>query len=363
MAKVKTLTVYPSGYVADDYAYESASNIENGYNSADNTTYAKIFLKTGSSAETYIYYTFDLSNIPSEAVITSMACSAKANVSVSNSNYISTKTMQLYSGTAAKGSSSILSTSADVKTMTVGDWTVDELSDIRLKLYAKRGTFSTSKNIYINFYGATLTITYTEPDIVPIVGNTTIGGVLKELAGGYCNIGGAWKAICKSYATVNGVWKPIWKADEIVLYTWKKYKVNTASETTYSLVESTAITYVSSTVWNSDMDNYGGETIYKTMSFDDATGNITFSDSIGTITSRANMKTLVNTYGNTYAYVKGYCKFKIDSDDELCRIVMMTNGETTTTQSQGNYIEDVISENYNAYPDNGIQDGYWYVRL
>lgn len=31
-------------------------------------------------------------------------------------------------------------------------------------------------------------------------------------------------------------------------------------------------------------------------------------------------------------------------------------------QHQGTYIEDVTSTNPSAYPDNGIQDGYWYVK-
>lgn len=33
-----------------------------------------------------------------------------------------------------------------------------------------------------------------------------------------------------------------------------------------------------------------------------------------------------------------------------------------TTYSQGEYIEDVESDNENAYPTNGYQDGYWYVK-
>ena len=34
-----------------------------------------------------------------------------------------------------------------------------------------------------------------------------------------------------------------------------------------------------------------------------------------------------------------------------------------TTYSQGTYIEDVESDNENAYPTNGYQDGYWYVKV
>lgn len=222
MATVKTLTVYPSGYVSDDYAYASASNLENGYNSADNTTYATINLTTGSGAETYIYYTFDLSAIdlsaiPDGAVITSVSCSANVTISSTSIRYISSRTMQLYSGTTAKGSSASIPSSAAATTITAGNWTKDELTDCRLKLYAKRTRSGTTTAININFYGASLTIEYAEPDIIPIVGNITVGGVAKTLAGGYVNIGGVWKTICKSYSNINGIWKPMYTTSSVQL--------------------------------------------------------------------------------------------------------------------------------------------------
>lgn len=33
------------------------------------------------------------------------------------------------------------------------------------------------------------------------------------------------------------------------------------------------------------------------------------------------------------------------------------------TEAKGSYIDDVFSDDENAYPDNGIQDGYWYVKI
>lgn len=35
---------------------------------------------------------------------------------------------------------------------------------------------------------------------------------------------------------------------------------------------------------------------------------------------------------------------------------------TSPTNVRGTYIDDVESDDENAYPDNGIQDGYWYVK-
>lgn len=202
-----TITVYPSGYVSDDYSYQSASNIENGYNSADNSTLAKIYATNGALAETYFYYTFDLSAIPSDAVITSVTCSAK----LQGDNHLENQTVQLYSGENAKGSPASMPQYWErVVSITAGDWNREELNNCRLKLYAKRSRSSTtaSSKYVIRFYGATLTIEYAEAASVPIVGNVTIDGVAKELSMGYCNIDGVWKEIAESYVNVDGIWKP-----------------------------------------------------------------------------------------------------------------------------------------------------------
>lgn len=202
-----TITVYPSGYVSDDYAYKRIAKIENGYASADSTSYALIYATEGALAETYFYYTFDLSAIPSDAVITSVTCSAK----LQGNNNLTHQTVQLYSGENAKGSPASMFTYWErVVSITAGDWNREELNNCRLKLYAKRSSdLMTDTSVYgIFFYGATLTIEYAEAANVPIVGNVTIDGVAKELVGGYCNIGGVWKEIAESYVNVDGVWKP-----------------------------------------------------------------------------------------------------------------------------------------------------------
>ena len=64
---METITVYPSGYINN--ASASISNISNAYTSTDSTTYAQINLKTGRGALTDVFFTFDLSSIPSNATI------------------------------------------------------------------------------------------------------------------------------------------------------------------------------------------------------------------------------------------------------------------------------------------------------
>lgn len=195
-----TLTVYPSGYVSDDYSYKSIKSISNGYASANSIfTYATIEATVGG-AETYFYYTFDLSELPPDVVITSVTCLTTAEASL----MFETATVQLYSGTNAKGSAVAMGEKVSVES---GTWTRKELEDCRLKLYGKTKEGST-RTADIRFYGATLTIEYAEAANVPIVGNVTIEGVAKELSMGYCNIDGVWKEIVKSYANINGIWKP-----------------------------------------------------------------------------------------------------------------------------------------------------------
>lgn len=154
-----SVTLHPTG-VASDYAYASISSQTNGYNEASNTTYATINLTTGSGATTYIYYTFDTSVIPANATITSVTCQAKAYINTTNSSRITTRQIQLYSGTSAKGSAYTVSNSTTAFTMTPGSWTRSELNNARIRLYAVRGTSNTTSGYYFRFYGATLTVNY-----------------------------------------------------------------------------------------------------------------------------------------------------------------------------------------------------------
>lgn len=154
-----TITAHPTG-VASDHAYASVSNTTNGYADSSNTTYATINLTTGSGATTYIYFTFDFSGIPNGATIDSVSCSAKAYINTTNSSRITTRQIQLYSGTTAKGSASTISNSASAFTMTTGTWTRDELQNARIRLYAVRGTSNTTSGYYFRFYGATFTVNY-----------------------------------------------------------------------------------------------------------------------------------------------------------------------------------------------------------
>lgn len=160
-----SIKVTPSGYDSTNYSYAS---IVSGYpltnpvgQDSTGTSMCRINLKTGSGAESYVFYTFDFSAIPSDATIKSITGKAKAYISNTNSWRISARQVQLYYGTStAKGSASTMSTSTDALTLTCGTWTRAELDNCRLRLYAKRGSWSTSSTYYMGLYGADLTVTY-----------------------------------------------------------------------------------------------------------------------------------------------------------------------------------------------------------
>lgn len=185
----ETKTFYPGAYDSGASSVQSVTNATNPVGKGStNTTYATINLVTGYRATTTIYWPFDLSAIPSGAEIDSVSCKVKA--SVSSTNGVSSASVQLYSGSTSKGSStSILSTSTSAKTLSVGTWTRSELQNCRLCLKAQRGTSSTSTTRSLLFYGADLTVTYTYKNEKFML-----------------KLGGAYNDVARVFKKVNGIW-------------------------------------------------------------------------------------------------------------------------------------------------------------
>ena len=183
-----SITVYPSSYDTTNYSYESVDSSYPLSNAAgkgsDNTTYAQWDIKTGSDAESYVFYLFDLSDIPESATINSVSCTAKAIISSTLSTRISAREVQLYHGTSiAKGSATTVSSLAiSTLTLTCGTWTREELNDCRIRIYTKRGTSGTSTSYYNRFYGATLTVEYTYNDVNYVITTScNSGGTISPL--------------------------------------------------------------------------------------------------------------------------------------------------------------------------------------
>lgn len=187
-----TITVYPSGYDSTNSDYKGwysghAANL--GYTDANSTTYAGIYLNTGNYADTKFYWTFNLSSLPSNAIINSVTCTAKCHIT--STSGIPTRTIQMSSGTTAKGTASTLTTtSGQQHTLSVGDWTAAELQNACIYLHATRSTTSATTDRTFRFYGATLTIDYSEAP-----SNTL-----------YFKNNGTWTATTKVYKKVSGLW-------------------------------------------------------------------------------------------------------------------------------------------------------------
>lgn len=187
---MSTLIVNPSGYDESRSVWRNVTNLQNAYNSTENTTYATFGLRTGTYL-TYIYLTFDLSSIPANAVINSVSCNVKVRIENANTSRIAEKQVQLFSDTEAKGTATTIPFSASIVSLDTGTWTREELDNLTLRFYAKRGYTGTSNNYYIYVYGADLTIEYTS------------GGVTQTLK---IKSNGNWQDVRKVYKKENGEW-------------------------------------------------------------------------------------------------------------------------------------------------------------
>ena len=160
-----TITVYPSGYDTEHHSYYGFLNVSNAYDSGSSSDddYATITLTRGSGAETYVYFQFDLSSIPSNATIDEITLVAYAQVTTTVGSRLGTRVLQVCRGTTSVGTAtSNMTTGKKAYTMDVGSgWTGANINDLTLKVDVFRGTQSTSTNYYCYFYGATLTIKYT----------------------------------------------------------------------------------------------------------------------------------------------------------------------------------------------------------
>lgn len=162
MAKQVTIndskSFIPSGYVSgSNITTTTTYPASNGYADTASTTFAQFSLSNGSTG--YLYYTFNIDGIPSNATITNIVGQVK--VRVSNTSRVTDTVCQLYAGTTAKGSNvTFASTStSNVVTLSPGtSWAVSELSNLRLRIGGTGSGGNQTRAIY--FYGASITINY-----------------------------------------------------------------------------------------------------------------------------------------------------------------------------------------------------------
>ena len=154
-----TTNCVPGSYSNNGFTGSSTSTSFTGaYTDTDSTTRVILSVGARNTAQS-IYFNFDVSSIPSNAIIHSVRCRFK--VCVSNDFSTTSTGIWLYSGTTMKSSRHystwITSTSPDVYELSgVGDFTREELNNARLLITGR----ASSANRFIYFYGASLEVEY-----------------------------------------------------------------------------------------------------------------------------------------------------------------------------------------------------------
>lgn len=190
-----SVTLVPAGYDGQHSSYSSVDAsypLSNGLTSASSDTFTVLNLNTGSGAVSKLAVKFDMSKIPTDAKVNSISCKIKARIS-NSSPYVLTGVAQLYCGTAGLSSEIELGTSAVAQTFNdTGWWDRESLDELILLITCTRGSLYASRSQTLRFYGADLTIDYTN-------GGST-GPVLST------KVNGSWVNVSKVYKKVNGIW-------------------------------------------------------------------------------------------------------------------------------------------------------------
>ena len=157
-----TVTLTPTTYYLSSTSYLSVASADNMYDDCDSTTYATVTNSRTSTTSYYIYVRgFDLSQVPSGAIVSDVAVRVKARHS---GGYA--QAMYLYDGTSTSygSSSTTLSTTATTHTINVThDWAdlVAAGSDLGIRINCRRSSRNTTAYVYV--YGAEIEITYSLP--------------------------------------------------------------------------------------------------------------------------------------------------------------------------------------------------------
>lgn len=162
-----TLPLSQSSYLTsydNDRQISTISNASNAYTEPTSASgYATIYLTRGAGAVTYIYWHFGNMNIPQGATVLNITFKFRALCETTVSARIPVHTAQLYVGTTtAKGTTTTISNTATTYTVTFdsNSWTVDELNNATLKLYAERGTENANTAYGFRLYGAEMIVEY-----------------------------------------------------------------------------------------------------------------------------------------------------------------------------------------------------------
>ena len=160
-----TFNGIPTSYDSANSHYDSVYEGSTSDGLAGHTSTSRIcaYVEQTAYADAQLTYNFDCSSIPANAIIDSVTCVAAA-ACYSNGQYFDTRSLQLYSGTTAKGTAVTITGTGNTRTehnINGGSWTRSELDNAKIVVYIKRGNNTTQASF--SFWGATLTVVYHLP--------------------------------------------------------------------------------------------------------------------------------------------------------------------------------------------------------
>lgn len=184
MSTDTSVEAYPANYTSSSINSTSYLSKCIGVSAEDGSATNNVY-SSSSGTTGHVYYTFDLSAVPSNATISSVTCDVMAHEENSSR---SSFTLQLYCGSTAKGSATTVSgTSNTVYSLTTGSWTRSEIDDLQLVMA-------------VGYYGgliagATLTVSY---EASPEYSITLTGGASSWAISGsniYQKSSGSWAQV------------------------------------------------------------------------------------------------------------------------------------------------------------------------
>lgn len=224
-----TFTGVPTSYDSANSTYDGiySGSTSDGLTSHTDSNRICVYANTAANSVSKLTYNFDCSSIPQDAVITSVTCIASA-ACYSSGQYFSTRTLQLYSGSTAKGTATTITGSGGTRTehnISGGSWTRAELDNAKIVVYIQRGSNTTQASF--SFWGATLTVAYTVPDsyyeytitnvttdhTIIVTQSTSGNKIFRKINGSwvqstkeYVKVSGTWRQVSKVYLKINGSW-------------------------------------------------------------------------------------------------------------------------------------------------------------
>ena len=176
----QTLNLIPSAYDSANSVVDSVGNPTHACkNSTSTMNYSIFYLAMNLNVDTWVYYDFDYSNLPTDhVIINDVYCDFNAVSYSSSTSYIKNTYGCLSIGTNHLTPTTAFTSSTGAKRINPSyDFTVEEVSNIKLCLHGQRGSSgATSSSPNFKLYGADLYINYSifhyEYDIA-ILSNTS----------------------------------------------------------------------------------------------------------------------------------------------------------------------------------------------